>query len=146
MLKAIPGREGAYEASTDGEIRSVDRVVPSRARSRGRKGFQHWKGKTLSSSIAKNEYRVVVLSRGSGRGVCSYVHRLVALTFMGPCPDGLEVCHNNGVRVDCNVENLRYDTRSANSRDRIIHGTVNVLRGEDSPIARLDERKVRWIS
>jgi hypothetical protein len=53
----------------------------------------------------------------------AYVHRLVLETFVGPCPPGFEACHNNGVRADCRLSNLRWDSRSGNQRDRERHGT-----------------------
>lgn len=46
-----------------------------------------------------------------------FVHRLVLDAFVGPCPDGMEGCHNNGNPADNRVENLRWDTRSANVID-----------------------------
>ena len=143
--KAIPGWEGMYEVSTGGLVRSVDRVVPIRTRANGRKGSQRWEGKVLASRAAKNGYPMVILSRGAGRGAHSYVHQLVLLAFVGPCPEGLEVCHNNGRRTDNRLENLRYDTRSANAMDRHAHGTFNPRRGEDCPSAKLCERDVRWV-
>jgi hypothetical protein len=50
------------------------------------------------------------------------VHRLVMLAFVGPCPDGLNVCHNDGVATNNVLGNLRYDTPSSNSQDRVRHG------------------------
>lgn len=46
------------------------------------------------------------------------VHRLVALAFIGPALDHMEVCHSNGDRADNRVENLRWDTRKNNIKDR----------------------------
>lgn len=68
------------------------------------------------------------------------VHRLVAAAFLGPKPEGTEVCHNNGDPTDCRVENLRYDTRSGNQRDRVIHGTSN--RGERHRCVKLTKEQV----
>lgn len=52
-----------------------------------------------------------------------YVHRLVLETFIGPCPPGMECCHNDGNSLNNFIGNLRYDTRSNNQRDRQFHGT-----------------------
>lgn len=46
------------------------------------------------------------------------IHQIVALTFNGPCPDGLEVDHINYIRNDNRPENLRYVTREQNLADR----------------------------
>jgi len=42
---------------------------------------------------------------------------LVLLAFWGPCPSGLEVCHNDGSRDNNHLDNLRYDTHKANLQD-----------------------------
>jgi hypothetical protein len=73
------------------------------------------------------------------------VHRLVLEAFVGPCPAGMEACHNNGVRTDNRLENLRWDTRSANCRDRIRHGTTNFPRGIAHGMSKLTEEDVRII-
>lgn len=51
------------------------------------------------------------------------VHQIVAEAFLGPCPPGQEVCHNDGNPANCTPGNLRYDTHSANLRDKRQHGT-----------------------
>ena len=76
----------------------------------------------------------------SGEEEKVYVHRLVLEAFVGPCPDGLEACHGNGVKADCALDNLRWDTRKNNSHDRIAHGTTN--RGERHGLAKLTADQV----
>jgi hypothetical protein len=44
------------------------------------------------------------------------------LAFVGEPHKGQEACHNNGVKTDNRLCNLRWDTRHANSRDRVAHG------------------------
>lgn len=51
------------------------------------------------------------------RGHRKAVHQLVAAAFIGPRPPGTEVCHNDNNPANNAVENLRYDTRSANVLD-----------------------------
>jgi hypothetical protein len=51
------------------------------------------------------------------------VHSLVALAFLGPCPEGLECCHWDGDPGNNRPGNLRWDTSSANLLDRQRHGT-----------------------
>lgn len=53
-----------------------------------------------------------------------YVHRLVLETFVGPRPEGMEACHNNGDPTDNRLGNLRWDTRSENVKDAVRHGVV----------------------
>lgn len=114
--KPIPGYEGAYEASDDGQIRSVDRTVD------GPGGFpKRVKGAVLAQSTHPNGYKRANLYKG-GKGVTRGVHQLVMLAFVGPPPRGMEVCHNNGDKANNCLTNLRYDTKSANQIDRVKHG------------------------
>ena len=49
------------------------------------------------------------------------VHRLILETYIGPCPEGMECCHNNGNRFDNRLKNLRWDSLSNNMEDKIKH-------------------------
>jgi hypothetical protein len=51
------------------------------------------------------------------------IYRLALEAFIGPCPPGMEGCHNNGDAADDRLENLRWDTKSSNARDSVWHGT-----------------------
>ena len=85
-----------------------------------------WSSKTyrfLKTNTGTNGYKYLVLRR-NGRSVTSYIHRLVALTFIGPRPEGLEIRHLNGNRDDNRIENIRYGTRSENRQDSRKHGTL----------------------
>lgn len=60
-------------------------------------------------------------------GVCGctyYVHRLIAETFIGPIPKGMEVDHINRNRADNRLENIRIVTRSENHRNMPPHDRV----------------------
>jgi hypothetical protein len=63
----------------------------------------------------------VGLTNPDGKLCSRYVHLLVLLVFIGPCPDGLEACHENGDHLDNRLDNLRYDTHQANMDDRERH-------------------------
>lgn len=115
--RAIPGWEGFYEASSDGQIRSMDRSAP------GRPGVtMHWKSRILSQSLTRDGYPQVWLCRNNKR-TTSRVSRLVATTFHGPCPEGMECRHLDGNKLNNTPENLAWGTRSENTYDRIAHGT-----------------------
>ena len=57
-----------------------------------------------------------------GKMINASVHRVVLEAFVGPCPEGHEACHNNGNPSDNRLENLRWDTKSANALDRVRDG------------------------
>jgi len=82
-----------------------------------------------------------MVSLGRKKKAC--VHRLVLLAFIGPCPDGMEACHNNGNPADCRLENLRWDTSAANEADKAKHGTANI--GEQNGRSKLTDQKARQI-
>lgn len=50
------------------------------------------------------------------------VHVLVMRAFVGPAPDGLQICHNDGDVANNRLDNLRYDTAKNNQRDILKHG------------------------
>jgi len=91
-----------------------------------------------------NKYGHLVVSLcQNGKCYQRLVHRLVLEAFVGPCPPGMECCHYNGNSADNRLENLRWDTRSNNQKDRWIHGTSN--RGEKHGQAKLNALQVRII-
>jgi hypothetical protein len=71
------------------------------------------------------------------------VHRLVALAFIGPCPEGHEVAHENGDPTDNRIGNLAWKTRAENMRDRARHGRTACRERHGS--ARLTEQQVAEI-
>lgn len=110
--KPIPGFEGYYEASNDGNIRSVDHEVPFLSRGYI-KTKRLIKGKILTKHI-RGKYYFVALHKDGVRHP-ENVHRLIALTFI-PNPENKPcVDHRNGKCLDNRVENLRWATFSENS-------------------------------
>lgn len=89
-----------------------------------------------------NGYKTVNLRKG-GKVHYFLISRLVLMAFVGPCPEGMECCHNNGDHRDNRLANLRWDTRKANSHDRFTHGTVKY--GEQLPSTKNTEEEIREI-
>lgn len=71
------------------------------------------------------------------------VHRVVLETYVGPCPEGLVGCHNDGNILNNHIDNLRWDTHSANHMDKHEHGTI--VNGSNHHFAKLNEDDVRAI-
>lgn len=109
--KWIPGYEGRYSVTTEGEVWSFRRCRCSSAR-------------RLNPTPAKRRgsYPLVHLYGDGKKRVCRAVHILVMLTYVGPRPEGMEICHNNGDPLDCRLSNLRYDTSTENNFDIKKHG------------------------
>lgn len=47
---------------------------------------------------------------------CMNCHTLIALTWIGPRPQGYEIDHLNGDRCDCSADNLQYVTPAENRK------------------------------
>lgn len=84
-------------------------------------------GAQLKWAVLKSGYAKVSLCRNSKR-IEFLVHRLVALTFIGDIPKGMDVCHYDGNKLNNSVSNLRIDTRRENVKDNLRLGRHN--RGE----------------
>ncbi len=72
-----------------------------------------------------------------------FVHHLVLLSFVGPCPDGMECCHRDGSPENNALENLRWDTPQANHADMARHGRRRY--GENKANAKLKEEDIHEI-
>lgn len=111
----VRGYEGAYEVSSHGRVRSLDRIVENNG------GKASIKGMPLKANPDVVGYPSVALWR-DGKSKTVRVHRLVASAFVAGEHDDLEVCHGDGDRTNNHFENLRWDTRAANMQDMLEHG------------------------
>jgi hypothetical protein len=118
----VPGYEGYYEVSDQGRVRSMPRTL---LRVDGRP--LPLRGRILKPTPNTDGYLHVGLCRGNKKRTRS-VHALVLEAFVGPCPTGLEGCHENDVKSDNRLSNLRWDTRSANTYDRVRNGNHHSAR------------------
>lgn len=136
----IPGFEGWYEASSEGRIRSLDRVIPIHRD--GRRPYQIFcRGKILKPSVVKGYHFVKLWIQHKGRN--DKVGTFVMEAFVGPRPKGRYVCHRDGTRSNNRKSNLYYGTPKQNSADAIQHGTTR--RGEGISWSRLTDADVRYI-
>lgn len=111
-----------------------DGSVWRREYSRAEKRFSG-KYRRLPQSFNARGYAMVSI-RHEGNRRCLLVHRLVLEAFVGPCPEGMECCHDDGNPSHNWIENLRLDTHAANMADARRHGTIH---------SKLDEFKVSEI-
>ena len=134
--RPIPGFEG-YEVSDLGRVRSFRRHG---GRGRGLVNAPRIK-KTHPGAAG---YLSVTLQRPDGNRCSKYhVHALVAAAFLGPRPDGMQVAHADGDRLNARLDNLRYATASENAEDKRRHGTDTP--GERNGMHKLTDRDVREI-
>ena len=123
--KDVVGFEGLYLVSDEGNVCTV----------------KTGKLKTLSINIKDKRLHVQLWK--SNKQKCCKVHRLVLTAFVGPCPQGMECCHNDGNPFNNKVSNLRWNTPTNNQADRTKHGTSN--RGEQCGTAKLTQEQVDLI-
>ena len=114
----IPGFEGRYQASDEGNVRSLERLVRLVTKNGGemqvrKRGRQHRPGRTKSGHVT------VAIGRGNSR----MVHQLVLEAFIGFCPEKMEVLHMNHIPSDNRLSNLKYGTRSENLKMDYAAGT-----------------------
>ena len=112
----VLGLEFYYEVSNLGKVRSLKRTGITNY------GKREYGGKFINPFICNSGYLAVNLTK-KGYRKQYLLHRLVLEAFLGKPPEGMECCHNNGIKIDCKLENLRWDTRKNNHKDQIIHGT-----------------------
>jgi hypothetical protein len=87
--------------------------------------------------VNEKGYLRVHLRNAAGRKTSHYVHRVVLLAFVGPCPAGLECLHGAGGSQDNRLANLRWGTHKDNIAEAVTSGAV--LRGESQPNAKLTD-------
>ena len=129
--KDVPGFPG-YRVGDDGTVWSC--------RNSGRDASDWRKLKP-----ADNGHGYLRLSlRVNGRYVTAYVHRLVLLAFVGPCPEGMEALHDpDPDTINCKLSNLRWGTPKDNAADKICHGRQP--RGEGHYLSKFTEDDVKQI-
>ena len=119
IWKPITGYEGLYSVSNMGRVKSHERYTLT---SHGvkRKVFE----KILKPMTDKAKRQQVSLCKDFNVKIIR-VHHLVLREFVGPIPNGMERCHNDGNASNNCLENLRYDTAQNNQKDKILHGVTN---------------------
>ena len=117
VWKPLPGYEGSYEVSSHGRVRSLDRLC------RGKDGRNELhRGKVLKPWVQKRGGYLAVSIRDGTATKRRTVHTLVAETFFGPRPKGMDVMHLDGNRSNNALENLKYGTRKENLNQTYEYG------------------------
>ena len=137
IWKDIPGFEGRYQVSNLGRVKSLPRIVKRTNVLCGGFSHVHIPEKILTPQAQRRSGHLEV-KLGHNPAKHYRVHRLVAAAFLGPCPSGQEVCHNDNDPTNNRVTNLRYDTRSMNRIDMVKAGNEGrqILKVEQIPLIR----------
>lgn len=130
--RPVVGFEDRYEVSDLGRVRSLMDNHGARKTPLILTSFKH----------KDSGYHQVNL-KIKGKVHRRYDAHLVLEAFVGPRPEGLEACHNNGNKSDNALGNLRWDTHSSNLADKHAHGTAQI--GSLNAATKLDESRVKAI-
>jgi hypothetical protein len=126
IWKPVPNYEGIYEISNYGNFAVLKKD-----------------GRVLRKLNSATHYlSVSCKSLNGGIQKSLYIHRLVALVFIGKRPDGMVIRHLDGNRYNNRSDNLSYGTVQQNHEDVVKHGTQ---RHENNGRALLTERCVKAI-
>ena len=121
-FKPVVGFEGLYEVGDHGAVRTVARVV------RCDRGLRALPRETLAQTLGGRamNYKRVQLKDGLRRRF-AYVHHLIAEAFIGPRPDGMQVCHIDDNGFNNVITNLTYGDREMNEIDRHVARVAKYL-------------------
>ncbi len=111
VYKDIPGYEGIYGISQNGEIISYARIKKGMNNSISRNPER------ILKQTGKNQkrYHGVSLAK-DGISIRKQVHRLVYTTFIGNIPKGKQINHIDGNKLNNNLSNLELCTPKQNIR------------------------------
>lgn len=124
--------EGWYDVSNHGRVRRMKPGPGARV------------GRILKESLGDCGYMDVGLHKEGSQHTVK-VHRLVVTAFIGPCPDGKEVNHKDGIKRNNAAINLEYVTSSENQLHSYRRGLQVAVRGETNGRAVLTEENVHEI-
>lgn len=120
VWRAVVGFPG-YEVSDQGRVRSLRRTNP----------------RLMTPEIDEDGYSRLALVR-DGRYVHQLVHRMVAMAFNGPAPEGMPICrHGDNNAANNRPSNLVWGTQADNMADKNLHGTAQI--GSKHPMAVITE-------
>jgi len=127
--ESIEDYAGWYEVSDQGRIRNVKKRANTVV------------GKILKERKDKDGYSRITLCM-DGHKTTLFVHRLVAGAFIGPCPEGKEVNHKDGVKAHNRPDNLEYVTSDYNHLHASKNGLLRPSKGENNGMTKLTEEDV----
>ena len=131
IWKPVFGFEGFYEVSQEGQVKSIARQHPK---------IKRWMGGGIVKPILGSRGYFVINLTKTGVRKQMFLHKIVLEAFVGLRPYEHEACHNDGNPLNCKLENLRWDTKSNNHKDKKKHGTWQV--GEKANNVKLNNKIV----
>ena len=109
MWETVRDFKGRYEVSNFGRVKTLEHKT---------------KGGSAIRQLMTDKDGYKVLGLGKNNQIFK-VHRLVLEAFVGPCPNGMEACHNDSNPSNNELSNLRWDTTIGNCKDRRSYNGIN---------------------
>lgn len=134
IWKDIEDYEGFYQVSNLGRVKRLQHTT--KAWNRHKVCNRNLPEKVLKLGNDKDGYKVVGLKGKSFR-----VHRLVAITFLGKS-ELPQVNHKNLNKADNRVDNLEWCSHSYNQIHSYDVLGTSVIKGENNPNSKLNEKQV----
>lgn len=114
----VPNYEGYYRVSDLGRVKSVTRIVRHNCG-----GPKRVKGQMKKIRVVDAGGHLGLFLYKNGKRKHFFVHTLVLIAFVGPCPKNMECRHLDGDPTNNRLDNIKWDTPKNNQQDRFIHGT-----------------------
>lgn len=133
--KDVPGWEGYYQASTFGNIKSLDRVIICKL---GR--HFNFIGQQIKPQVNKLGYYQLRFTKNS-KGNTLLIHQIIAWTFLDNPNKYPVVNHKNGIKSDNCFSNLEWCTHSHNIQHAFTTG-LNSAKGIKNSHATLTDEIV----
>jgi hypothetical protein len=140
IWKDVIGYEGWYQISSNGKLRSVDRIVTYPYGNSDRK----FKGRELSGNTNNNGYVCYDLYKNSKRKKF-LSHFLVMMSFVRPKEGKEDINHINGIKTDNRIQNLEYCSRSFNMKHAFKIGLCeNTIAASKYNLCRKGKTNKKW--
>ena len=113
IWKDIEGFNGRFSVSSEGRVKQNALTYKSS------NGITYsFDEHIIEPTTWQSRYlRVDLIWKHINKRLCTYVHKLVIETFLGPRPYGMEIDHINRNYLDNRLCNLRYVTKSENMQN-----------------------------
>lgn len=124
----LKGFESTHEISSDGEVKSLSRVIYNS----GIGSYYENPEKVLKPTLNHAKGYLKVGIRVNGKNHQRYIHRLLYETFVGDIPEGYEINHIDEDNLNNDLSNLECVTPIQNKH----HGTriTRCAKGHEKPV------------
>jgi hypothetical protein len=119
-------------------------MISNMGRVKRLKGYCCREERIIRNNVGSSGYYQVALSVEGGPQKFHRIHRLVLEAFVSPCPKGKECNHKDGNKLNNNLENLEWVTKSENSRHALKNGLTPTLGVSDVILLRALRKKYNY--